>query len=176
MRLSILSLILLAGCSGMVPGTALLLSNTDPLTADPGQISVALDLPEGLGVLPESVKLGLEATRSGVGDVGGVWTLEQARDGEGRDVFRVPEEDREALRQVQRQARVWNDEDPDGTQGALSLSIGGCRTVPAEQLRGARASAFIQLREDGPARPLFLNAPISQVLSSEQVLALPPCP
>lgn len=176
MRVIALSLTLLAGCSGIVPGTALLLSNTDPLAADPGQISVALDLPEGIGVLPGSVKLSLEAEREGFGKVGDVWTLEQTQDASARQVFRVAEADHAELRSVQTQAREWNVEDPDGTRGSLSLSIGGCRTVPADELADARASVFIGLRNDAPMRPLFLKAPISEVLSEEQVSALPRCP
>ncbi len=176
MRLGYLSFVLLGGCAGIVPGTALLLSNTNPLTADPGEISVALALPDGLSVLPGSVKLSLEAEREGAGEVRGIWTLEQARDPEDRVVFRLAEADRADVQSVQAQARTWEAEDPDGTRGSMSLSLAGCRTVSAANLADARASAYISLEDGGPMRPLFRNAPIAEVLSSKQVSALPPCP
>ena len=60
-RFALLSSVFLAGCASLAPGAAFWLNDVDPLTVDPSEITVALDLPEGLGVLPDSVKLHLEA-------------------------------------------------------------------------------------------------------------------
>lgn len=167
---------LLSGCTAMAPGSALWLHQVDPLTADAGDISVALALPPGLGVLPDSVTLSLSAARAGQGSVGGSWTLEETRDAMDRRVYRVAAADRAELRRVQRQALAWEDVDPDGTTGSLSLALGGCRTVPAELLTDARASVFLSLAPDQPPRALFRNAPVAEILSDDDLKALPRCP
>ena len=64
----------------MVPKTAFWLRRIDPLAADPGDITVTLDLTPGLDVLPGGVKLALSAERPGHGSVSGTWTLDASRD------------------------------------------------------------------------------------------------
>lgn len=175
-RLLSISILLLAGCASLVPGTVLRLQSVDPLSADPGEISVALDLPEGLGVLPGSVKLSLAARGAEGRSVADTWTLEMLRQPDERLVFRVAEADRADMRRLQATARAWEEADPDGTNGSISVALGGCRTVPDADLSDARASVFIGFDADGPVLPLFRNAPISQVLSDAQLSQLPACP
>ncbi|MEM9426738.1 MAG: hypothetical protein AAGA06_08545 [Pseudomonadota bacterium] len=172
---SLLIVSLLSGCTAMSPGSALWLNQVDLLSADAADISVALALPPGLGVLPDSVTLSLSAARAGQGSVGGSWTLEETRDAMDRHVYRIAAADRAELRRVQQQAAAWEDADPDGTAGSLSLALGGCRTVPAELLADARASVFLSLAPDQPPRALFRNAPVAEVLSDDNLRALPRC-
>lgn len=173
---SLLLVGVLSGCTSMVPGNALWLSQLDPLSADPGDITVALELPAGLGVLPDSVQLSLSAKRTGHGSVGGSWVLAEARDPLDRRVYRVASQDLTELRTVQMQAQAWEEVDPGGTTGSLSLALGGRRTVPAAQLAGARGSVFLGLAQDQPPRALFRDAPVAEVLSAEDLAALPICP
>lgn len=167
---------LLAGCTSLAPGAAFWLNDVDPLTADPSDITVALDLPEGLGVLPDSVKLSLEAKNEDEGEVGGTWTLEVLEAPDARWLFRIAAADWAELRRVQEQARVWETSDPDRTSGSLSVALGGCRTDDTTDLSDARASVSMSLAPDSPPRPIFRNAPISQVLSEEEIASLPACP
>lgn len=165
----------LAGCSSIVPGTALRLGTVDPLTADPGQISVAIELSEGLAVLPGSVKLSLSAEHPERGAVGGDWTLEGTEQSGERWLFRMPEAELADVRRVQREIKSWKTADPDGTEGALSVSLGGCRTAPDADIEDARASVFVAFSSDGPLLPLFRDAPVAEVLSADQMSRLPPC-
>jgi hypothetical protein len=159
----------------MAHETALWLRGVDPLSADPGEISVVLELPPGLEVLPGGVKLALSAERPGHGSVSGAWTLDASRDPGARWVFRVAEEDRAELSAVQSRAQSWEEVDPEGTSGSLTLAVGGCRTVPVERLDGARASAFLRLSPEKPSRALFRDAPIADLLTTEDIAALPVC-
>lgn len=176
MKKLLLILGLLPGCMSIVPETALRLQGVDPLTADPGDISVALELPPGLEVLPGGVKLALSAEWPGHGSVSGTWTLDASRDPAERWVFRVAEADRAELRRVQSRALAWEEVDPDGTTGSVTVALGGCRTVPFQRLDGARASVFLRLSPEEPVRPLFRDAPIAKLLSAEDIASLPVCP
>ncbi len=176
MKKWLLAVCLLSGCASIAPEAALWVRDVDPLAADPGDISVALALPPGLGVMPGGVKLALSAARDGHGAVSGDWTLEASRDPQERWVFRVAASDRAELRAVQAQAQQWEETDPDGTTGSLTLALAGCRTVPVAELQGARASAFLRLAPGEAARPIFRNAPIEGLLSAEDLTALPVCP
>lgn len=174
-RLALL-LPLLFGCTSLVPATALKLRNLDPLTADPAEISVALDLPEGLGVLPDSVVLTLSSRNADGDALDGTFNLAESLDAEGRRSYRVAPSDQAEMKGLQTQARTWEEADPDGTFGSLSIGLEGCRTLPAADLTDARASVYFSLATDAPAMPLFLNAPIHQVLAAEDLAQLPPCP
>lgn len=175
-RLLPIFLLFLAGCTSLVPGTALRLQGVDPLSADPGEISVAVELPEGLGVLPDSVKLGLAAQNADGRTIADSWTLETLRQPGDRWVFRVAEADRAEMRRLQATARAWEEADPKGTSGSISVTLGGCRTDADADLSDARASVLIGFAADEPERPLFRNAPISEVLSDTELSLLPPCP
>lgn len=175
-RFPLLSSVLLAGCTSLAPGAALWLNDVDPLSADPSEITVALDLPEGLGVLPDSVKLHLEARHEDQGEVAGTWTLEVLEEPDARWLFRMAEADWTEVQRVQQQARAWESSDPDRTTGSLSVAVGGCRTDDTTDLSDARASVSMSLASESPPRPIFQNAPIAQVLSQDEIAALPACP
>lgn len=172
----LLTVIILSGCTGIVPSTAARLNALDPLTADPADMAVALELPNGLGVLPDSVKLLLGAENATRGKTSGEWVLSETTDAEGRLKYAIAAQDQSELRAIQAQVRGWEAADPDGTEGYLSVAIGGCRTVPAEKLQNARGSVFIALSPDAPMMPLFRNAPITKVLSDQDLADMPPCP
>lgn len=175
-RLSLLFTLFLLGCTSLVPSAAGWLGGVDPLTADPSEISVAIELSDGLGVLPETVKLALSAQHPDRGTIEDIWVLETAQAPDQTWFFRVAEQDRAEMRRVQRMAREWELADPDGTTGSISVALGGCRTVSYAQLTDARASVYIRLSDDGSFRPLFRNAPISEILNEAQMPELPMCP
>lgn len=167
---------LLLGCASLVPATALKLRNLDPLTADPAEISVAVDLPEGLSILPESVVLTLSSRNAEGQALDGAYTLTETRDSEGRRRFQIAPEDQAELRALQSGARAWEEADPDGTFGSISIALEGCRTGSDATFADARASVYISLAPDVPAMPLFRNAPLSQVFAAEDLAVLPLCP
>ncbi len=147
----------------------------DPLTTDPAGLSVFLDLPEGLGIREGSVRLGMSVSHPERGRESGDWVLNPARDRQGRQVFRLSAKEAAEFRAVQAVAREWKAADAEGTAGSLSVSLGGCRTVPLSELEGARASVFVRMSPDGPERAVFRDAPISNVFTRGTVEALPPC-
>ena len=167
---------LVLGCTSLVPATALKLRNLDPLTADPANISVAVDLPEGLGIMPGSVILTLSSRNAEGQTLDGAYALDETRDSEGRRRFQIAPEDQAELRALQSRARAWEEADPDGTFGSISISVEGCQSAPDANFTNARASVYISLAPDAPAMPLFRNAPLSQVLAAEDLAMLPPCP
>lgn len=166
----------LAGCASVVPDTALRLGRMNPLTADPGAISVAVKLSDGLGVLPGSVKLRLSALTADDRTISKDWTLEALEAPDTGWLFRIAEEDLSDVRRTQRQIAAWEKADPEATQGSISVSLGGCRTAFDTDVDEARASVDVRFSKDGPLRPLVRNAPIAEVLGPEQMARLPLCP
>jgi hypothetical protein len=59
----VLALRLLCACASVLPTTAARLVAFDPVTVDPGEIEVAVILPQGLAATPGSARLELGAPR-----------------------------------------------------------------------------------------------------------------
>lgn len=164
----------LAACSYVsAPGLARL-SALSPLEADPADIAVAIDLPSGLGTVPSSTILTLQANRTDTGEsFEETFVLRTRRAGD-LDVFAVAETDLDRLRAAQREARLWEDAAPQASQGSLSVSAEFCTTGrgPAPD---ARSSILIQTSPTGAFFPLVRNAPVREAADPEALRALPPC-
>lgn len=121
-RAAALCLTLLSACSGLSPVALAKLSQLDPITVDPAQIAVRLDLPDGLAVPPGGATLVLRSARSDTGqstearlnlaETGGIWALTP------QDAVR--------LRDVQSRIRQWEAEAPEAHSGSFSIGVAGC--------------------------------------------------
>ena len=137
---------------------------------DAGQVQVAVRLPAAVRVRPGSAVLTLAARRVASDEtLEGRFVLEKLdtalasaelqaalRPGVRIEVFRIAESDLARLDSLQRWIRDWENEDPDDTQGSLTINVAGCRVgalaagpvSASTYLRIDAAEDFILLTED----------------------------
>ena len=170
MRLYCLVALLLAGCTAVDPVTALRLSSVDPLTADPAGYAVALDLPAGLDIRPDSAFLTLRATRADTGETAeGAFAL-IAGD---VDTYALDRADLPRFRALQSRIGAWQAAAPEATSGSFRVAVGGCR-------RGPRASCVrrpdLTSRGGAHKSPLNPNPPRPTPCTISGSSATPPKP
>ncbi|MDX8346734.1 hypothetical protein SLH49_01935 [Cognatiyoonia sp. IB215446] len=170
MRCFFVLLILLAGCTSVVPTTAMRLNNLSPTTADPADVAVALTLPEGIDVQPGSAILAFAVTRSDLDQTAeGTFTL--VREG---DIYAISPSDHATLRALQATARQWDAENANATEGSLAITLAPC-LQGAGPSDDARVNVGIRLAQDGDFLPLVRNGHLSAVTSVEQLGDIPQC-
>ena len=155
-----LAFLALSACATMNPVTLYKLSRLSPLDADPGDFTVAIDVPQGLGIAPGTARLSMRATRKGQ-KVGDSFALARipAQSGDlptpkGHYIlFRVADSDLPAIRAIQATARDWETRDPSGTQGSLSADLLPC-TIDDGPTGAPKASIYLQLEPGGGFLPL----------------------
>lgn len=158
----------------MVVETVAELERLSPLEADPGQIAVAIDLPDGFAIHPDSAIMSMSVAQKNLGQsraeefvleqTGAVWT-----------VFRVAQADFERLAEIQDLARSWETEDPKATKGSFSVGALPC-VKNSDADRSETFSISIQLATDAPFKPLVRNAKVSSILNRFELKELPVCP
>lgn len=178
MRRSLL-LLLLAGCSYVPTMTAARLAAVDPMTADPGQIELAVVLPPGMNPLPGTAKMVLHA--EGGGQVRDVEYLLVDRavpqgvplpDGAHARAYRLSAADAAAMRALQAEVAGWR---ATGHGSAtLGVGLGGCELGggPAPDAEGA---VYVRLAADGSFLPLLGPARLTDMLGAAAIAGLPPC-
>jgi hypothetical protein len=160
----------LAGCSDIPIGTALRLAALDPLSADPAGMAVALDLPDGVGIVPGSAELALRAQAADGAEISGRYGLETTGDG----VWHVRDGDRARLRADQARVAAWERADPAGTVGQFSVTLAPCLTS-AGDIGRERLSAALQLEPGGPFLPLLRDVPVAELTEGVGLPDLPRC-
>ena len=166
-------LALLGACSGLVGSTAAILGTVDPLSADPADVAVRIDLPDGIGLRDGGARLALDARRSDTGRAfSEVFVLRQ--DGGAARTLSVASDDFARLRQAQATALAWKAEAEEATRGSLALTLDPCRTV-ALPAPDARFSAAVRLDRDGPFLPLLRGARLGDVAEVAEIAQLPAC-
>lgn len=165
---------LMAGCSSIVSETAEELDRLSPLEADPSKMAVAINLPEGFGVYPNSAVLHMAVARK---------DIEQARSedfvlkqsGSEWTIFEISQKDHARLADIQSLARNWEVEDSRATRGEISVDLQPCKTSEAVA-RSAVFSISLRLSPDAGFMPLVRNAPVSSILSRRALKDVPFCP
>lgn len=165
----------LIGCTSLDATTLARLSQVNPLGADPALFRVLANLPEGLAMREGQSQLVLTLTTEGETEIG-EFVLEQGRQ-QGQQMLAVAEQDLDRLRALQVKAREAEAQDPDGTKGSLSASVGLCSLGegpdPDDQIS-------IDLVMDGEtAMPLVRALSVEKYLSilkKQGGEALQPCP
>jgi len=161
--------ICLGACSTIVPGTVLQLQRLDPLTADPADIALQVDLPDSVGLLPEAGTLDLRATLRDGSVVGDSFPIEMRG-----DILRVAPSSHADLRAVQADISTWKAADPDGTSGSLSVDLSPCLKTP-DLPEDARVSVAIRVSQDGPFLPLVRQAPLRDAMEGRAITDVTPC-
>lgn len=173
--LSALGGLALMACSTVNPVTLARLSQVNPLETDPALYRVLANLPEGLDVKKGSSQLVLSMTLEGETQVN-EFTLQHLDKG-GVQELAVAEEDLERLRALQALARQAKLQNPGGSSGSLSASVGLC-TVNGGPDPDDEIS--IDLVMDGQtALPLVRSLSVSRYLAEiekKAVEPLQPCP
>lgn len=162
--------ILLGACSTVVPGTVLKLSEVDPLTADPADIALQVEVPDSLGLLPEAGTLALSAQFRDDTVKAGQFPIEQVG-----DVLQIAPASHAALRALQAEIAVWETADPDGTDGSLGVDLEPCLRAPRVPA-DATVSVGIRLEADGAFLPLLRDAPLAEALETATFDDMPMCP
>jgi len=170
MRVLPFLVILLAGCTSIVPSTAMRLNNVSPTTADPADFAVALTLPDGIDVQPGSAKLTFVVTRTDFDQTAeGTFTLQRED-----DIYAIAPSDHATLRALQATARQWDTENASATEGSLAINLSPC-LLGAGPSDDARVNVAIRLAQDGAFLPLVRHGPLSAVTSAEQLGDIPQC-
>ena len=159
----------LGACVYVNPVTAIQLASFNPLSADPADIAVQIDLPEGVGIEDGSAGLVIDATHRERGGWSGFYGLEELPGG----IWQIEPEAQIRLRRDQAQILAWEAADPDGTSGSLTARFDPC-TIGDGPSEDARVSMLMQV-DAGGFLPLLPNAPISQLFNEAEVEGLPPC-
>ncbi|WP_179378066.1 hypothetical protein [Jannaschia marina] len=147
---------LLQACASVVPGTALLASRLDPITADPADVAAFPVLPEGVGLLPGKSILVLSGVREDDGaEASETFVLAPWQGG-----FRIDPADYERFRSQQALLRGWA-EGP-GVDGTMTVTVGACIDGRGPD-RDARYSVDVILEQGGPRLPLVREAPLTAV-------------
>ena len=163
----------LATCSTLNPVTLYHLSQLSPMTADPADFTVAIDVPPGVRIKDGSAKLGftvsrdgqtidksfpldrISAPKSGLPDANGVYSL-----------FRVAPSDFQDMRAMQAKAAAWEEADPKGTSGSITAGLEVCATqLPVS--KDTKTSIFLRIDPTGPFLPLVRGATLAQMNSLE---------
>lgn len=166
--------LLLSGCAYMPLGTAARLAAFNPLMADAGGLVVTLDLPDGVGLVPGSETLKLEAERQASGETSqGTYVLDRLLH-DGALAYRIAPADLDRFRAQQALVRRWEEADPDDTRGSLSLSLEPC-LIGDGPARRASLSAGISIPDQTRPMPLFQGVPVRRLLPNG-TSDLPACP
>ncbi|MEO9827152.1 MAG: hypothetical protein ABJF50_22350 [Paracoccaceae bacterium] len=161
---TILPVVLLTGCTSVVPATLARLNNFSPLTVDPAALQAAVTVPDGVSVPVGGATMLLEATRSDTNEtLSQTFVLDQTETGD-LLVFEVADEDIAAFRTLQRKVRTWEEIAKDETTGSFGVDVTLCKVGdgPAED---ATFSVFVQA-DDGGLMPILRDAPVSEVIGS----------
>ena len=164
----------LMGCGSVVMETVAQLERLSPLDADPGQIAVAIDLPDGFAIYSDSAIMRMSVTRKDLGESRAEeFVLQQS--GAEWTVFRVAQVDLARLAEIQNLAKNWETEYPKATKGSFSVGALPC-VKNSDADRSETFSISIQLAADAPFKPLVRNAKVSSILSRSELSELPICP
>ncbi|WP_147126701.1 hypothetical protein [Shimia ponticola] len=149
-------------------------ADLSPLTADPAEVTVFLDLPQGLGILPGSANVTFGADRSDSGESDREIYILQTVEIDGLTGLRIDPVDWPKFRGQQLRLRAWEAEAPRATEGVFAVDGEPCAFGPGPAPT-ATASVFVQLASGDGRRPLIDNAPVSSWFSTADLAALPPC-
>lgn len=160
----------LSGCVSMNPVTLVRLATLDPFTADPTQMAVRMDLPEGVGVAHDSGFVRLQAMPADGEGFNERFLLVGASD----EVWRIDPDARDRFRAAQARAVAWEQADAEGSSGGFTVGFLPCTQGdgPAED---AVVSLYIQLEPAAAFLPLFTDAAVHDLMDDSAVDGLEAC-
>lgn len=175
MRHLILAIAFLSGCSSVVPSGIARLAAVSPLEADPADIAVSLDLPDGIAITDGSAQLTLMAKRQDTDQTSDeVYVLAKGVGSDGSEIFSISSDDIARFRTQQSEIRDWETTHPDDTNGSMGVTLEGCLTGNGPD-DAATVSINIRTSAAGRFFPLVKNAPVAEVLQTGAFEPLQPC-
>jgi len=167
----IIAFLALSACTAANPVTLLKASRLSPLTADPEILGVNVELPTGVGVLPDGALISFYSERTDTGEaLREAFVLQVI----GGTLYQFNPADLERLRTTQTTVRQWEDAAPRANSGGISLFIKPCVVGDGPE-DDARASVQLRLDKSGTLNPLFTNQPISEVIGDQDLSEWPQC-
>ncbi len=164
MRALILGALILMGCAWTNTETARQLNQFDPMTADPADFAMVIDLPPGLRMDLDASTLTFRARRSDTGEeAGGQFALVEVSGPGGATVYALAPSEVAAFRAAQVTIGAWEEAAPDASTGELSLGLAACADGEGPA-KDATVSAGLRLEAEGPVLPLIENMPIREIL------------
>lgn len=160
----------LSACVSLNPVTLVQLATLNPLTADPTQMAVAMDLPDGVGVAEGSAHMRIYAEREDGESFDERFELVQ----DAQEIWRVEPGAQDRFRTAQARAAAWEQADADASSGGFSVGFESC--VQGEGPGAdARVSLSLQLEPGARFLPLFNNVPVEDLAEDADLALLGPC-
>lgn len=164
----------LAGCGFVDFATLEEVTDLSPLTADPASVTVFLDLPDGLGILPGSANVTFGALRADTAQSDYEIYPLQTVETDGLTGLRIAPNDWPKFRGQQMRLRGWEADAPKSTEGTFAVDGEPCAIGPGPA-SGATASVYLQLASGQDRQPLINDAPLTSWFSTSDLANLPPC-
>jgi hypothetical protein len=174
--LASLAALSLAACASVVPSGAARLSSVSPVTTDPADFAVLLQLPPGLAVRPGSPQMALSATRTDTGETStATYVLEASPPDEaGNRTYRVAPGDYASLRAQQSLIALWKSENERATSGSLSVGLEGC-SLGAGPAPNATVSALVQAAPNQPFIQVLRDVSVAEIARAAGMEEIRPC-
>ncbi len=152
----------LFGC-GRVPLTSMIrLNRLDPMTVNATHIRAAVRMPDAMRVKPDGARLTWSAKRDDIAQtIKETFVLEhdfsptvknalntRVKPGFRIEIFRIAEPELEKLTTFRQRVAAWKQQDPDDTEGSLSIDIVGCRLGPLPSGK-LLVSTYLKMKADG---------------------------
>lgn len=156
---------LLSACFQANPVTMARLATLSPLTADPGDLAVIMELPDWATVAPGSARLSIYSTRSDTGQsLNQEFILSATPTASGGERYAVADTDLDRLRSAQETARQWEAEAPRANSGGFSASFAACIKPGETANPDDTYSLLIEVDPDTPPLSLVKNATVRSLL------------
>lgn len=170
-----IAVLALSACGYVDMSTAARLGSMSPLTADPADFTIYLDIPEGVELPAGSAKLGFGGTRSDTGErLSAEYVLDARQLPDGTRVYRIAEADLAPMRMLQAEMRQWKAEVGRAASGTLSVAMTPC--LSGDTLDpDAPVNVDLALEDGGTPMPLIKDLPISEFLEQTESGNFLPC-
>lgn len=166
----------LSACGSVAPSTLMRLNTLDPFTADPNDMAVAMEMPAGLDLIPESTKMTFTAVHSPSGETWvGDYTLEEQRLVDGVVIYTLSAADIADLTAAKADLERWRETSDGNSTLSLDVTAKSCRVPESVIGEDPRVSVLLRLEEDGPLRPFLQEAPLSEYFDLSHLAELPQC-
>ena len=191
-RISILLLSLaLMACTSIPLSTMYKMRDFDPLSADPSEIQVAIQIPNDYALPEESVTIHLAAknilTEKAVDETFILASTnlspspllkKQQNQNSDITIFWLTEADQRRMRNTQRTISKMKEEAPKGVKGSLSVSAKPCRTNPTSKISNqVLMTTYIKIATEQDFIPLTKNVNLARQMDLETLeKELPICP
>lgn len=165
-----------AACSSVVPSTVMRLNALDPFTADPRDIAVALDLPAGLALVPNSTELRFKAVHSPSGETHQRdYVLQEQRLEDGVVIYTLSANDIADLEAMKTVLLPWRDTSDGNSSLSMVVHTDPCRLPDFDVGPDPRVNVLLRLEQDGPLRPLLRDASVLEYFDVAALAELPQC-